>query len=509
MRLTHRTSAPRRLGALLGLGLAVTLSGPGQALAAGTVTTDSEAGSSLQYTGDGGVNTVTFSDAASEEFMAVVTIAEAGISESSDRCEDGGDSVTCEVFRFGSVSAVLGAGDDQATVNGTQLSYSVSGEAGNDTLTGADTPAASFGGEDLNGGDGNDTIDGRGGDDSLSGGAGNDTLLGGAGNDFIGSFFFDEEESGDSGTDVIRGGDGDDFVSGGTGDGDDVDGGAGNDSIRGFPGDGAGDVQQGGPGFDSMSYFEFSDTPASYTIDLSAGRASRSAGSEADTLGSIEDAFGGEGNDTLTGTGGSNVLSGGGGNDTIDGLAGADALAGDEGDDTIQARDGQNDRVQGGPGTDNCLLDQLDEADGCETGGSVFVQPFGTTPAPAAPTPPAADQAGPRCKLQGLKSRAPRKGLLAKGLSLRLACNEKARLSISMVGRLRRVGKGTRIAATGDVTLGSKNARTGAGNRAKAKVKVNRRYRRLVRKGTKVRVIVRSTDSLGNVAVTTKRVTVR
>lgn len=70
------------------------------------------------------------------------------------------------------------------------------------------------------------------------------------------------------------------------------------------------------------------------------------------------------------------------------------------------------------------------------------------------------------------------------------------------------MGKGTRIAATGDVTLGSKPS-TGASNRVKARVTVSKRYRRLVRKGTKVRVIVRSTDALGNVAVATKRVTVR
>jgi hypothetical protein len=75
------------------------------------------------------------------------------------------------------------------------------------------------------------------GDDTLSGGDGNDTLMGGAGNDSL---------SGDAGDDSLAGGAGDDTLAGGEG-ADTLSGGDGADTfIVSRPGDGFGDVIDGG-----------------------------------------------------------------------------------------------------------------------------------------------------------------------------------------------------------------------------------------------------------------------
>jgi hypothetical protein len=63
----------------------------------------------------------------------------------------------------------------------------------------------------------------------------------------------------------------------------------------------------------------------------------------------VEDVYGGDGNDKLTGDAASNTLDGGAGDDTVEGASGHDALFGGEGDDTIRARDGVADQVDCGP----------------------------------------------------------------------------------------------------------------------------------------------------------------
>jgi hypothetical protein len=62
---------------------------------------------------------------------------------------------------------------------------------------------------------------------------------------------------------------------------------------------------------------------------------------------------GGNGNDTLTGTSGVDVLCGGPGNDTIKAAGGNDLLFGDLGNDTLSGAAG-NDTLKGGLGTDVC-----------------------------------------------------------------------------------------------------------------------------------------------------------
>ena len=85
----------------------------------------------------------------------------------------------------------------------------------------------------------------------------------------------------------------------------------------------------GGAGSDAISY---SDDGAGVSINLGAGTATGVGGTT--TFTSIENAFGGDGNDTITGNVGANVLVGNGGNDAFTGGGGADMIQGGAGTDT-------------------------------------------------------------------------------------------------------------------------------------------------------------------------------
>lgn len=82
-----------------------------------------------------------------------------------------------------------------------------------------------------------------------------------------------------------------------------------------------------------------SDQLAAVQIDLRQGRFSSIAGNDNISIafGSVlENAIGGEGNDTLTGNESNNILRGGVGNDTLDGKGGNDTSLGGEGNDTYR-----------------------------------------------------------------------------------------------------------------------------------------------------------------------------
>lgn len=197
----------------------------------------------------------------------------------------------------------------------------------------------------------NDRIQGTGAGETLSFGTGNDTLIGMGGRDTL---------TGGAGNDVLRGDDGYDLVSGGDGN-DTVKGGYGNDTLLGGDGD---DLLTGGIGNDSVSGGKGNDTSFGGRGD--------------DTLiGSSNDfhgnhlLFGGKGHDlilssfghdTLDGGNGADTLSGGSGDgdqlfrggdghDSIDGGDGKDTIFGGRGNDTIQGGHG-NDLIKGGNGHD-------------------------------------------------------------------------------------------------------------------------------------------------------------
>lgn len=243
----------------------------------------------------------------------------------------------------------------------------LSGEGGNDLLYGQD------GMDELNGGDGvdrlfggadMDTLNGDAGDDFLYGQAGDDFLNGGADNDLLSGGAGDDELSGNAGNDTILAGAGMDNLIGGTGD--DIlngqsgmnmfFGGDGNDTLISGTGD---DVLDGGAGIDRVLY---SSSSAAVLVSL-ADDTGFGGSAEGDTYSSIENLYGSQFGDSLTGDdmdntisglGGNDVISGGGGNDRLIGAAGNDTLYGGEGDDILIAQEG-DDTLDGGAGADRLI----------------------------------------------------------------------------------------------------------------------------------------------------------
>jgi Ca2+-binding RTX toxin-like protein len=153
----------------------------------------------------------------------------------------------------------------------------------------------------------------------------------------------------------LRGGAGNDLIRlGGAASSSDLNGGDGNDSLWGAAGDdlfdgGKGaDVFTGGAGIDSVSY-RGRTTPVIADID---GVADDGAPDERDNIRTdIEQLFGGNANDTLSGSAAPNRLFGAEGNDTLNGFGGNDDLQPEGGNDTLTGGDG-DDTATYGPATD-------------------------------------------------------------------------------------------------------------------------------------------------------------
>ncbi len=210
---------------------------------------------------------------------------------------------------------------------------------------------------DIEGTGGNNTLDGTTSSDTIKGFAGNDTLNGGRGRDRL---------EGGLGNDTLNGGDDDDGLYGGPGT-DVLDGGFGDDVLDG----GAGaDTLDGGHGIDWV-YYDFSSAAVTVNLVATQDGYGRGVGGDAqgDRLKNIENVFGSNHDDRLSGDRGDNTISGNAGNDRIEGGAGDDELHGyrtrsfgsdidgdDElyggaGDDELWGDDG-NDRLYGDAGDD-------------------------------------------------------------------------------------------------------------------------------------------------------------
>ena len=197
----------------------------------------------------------------------------------------------------------------------------IRGRGGNDDITGGAGPDRLFGN------DGDDTIHGFWGDDIAKGGRGTDTIYGNLGDDIL---------VGEAGNDILYGEEQNDALYGGAGD-DQLFGGDSNDILNG--GTGA-DLMVGGRGKDTYYVNDPGDvvdasddngpTDTVYTnVDWEAGadgkiaqiivtaRVGRTVGGS-DT-GNVM--FGGVGDDTLSGYGGTDILDGGLGDDTLTGGA--------------------------------------------------------------------------------------------------------------------------------------------------------------------------------------------
>jgi Ca2+-binding RTX toxin-like protein len=253
-----------------------------------------------------------------------------------------------------------GTGNDSLT--GDAAANRLEGGAGNDTLVGG------AGDDTLDGGDGTDLLsyagnaanqpinvnlasgtaaDGLGGTDTLlnienvQGGAGNDTITGNSGANLLIGGLGRDSLIGGAGSDTLQGGEGNDFLDGGA-DNDLLQGGEGNDTLRGGTGS---DTLQGGDGIDLA---DFSNETATMTISLVDGNMKFGA-TVTDTLTGIENVSGGSGNDTIVGDDGANEIWGNAGNDSI--LAGG-------GNDSVRGGAG-NDFLDGGAGTNTVLFDDV------------------------------------------------------------------------------------------------------------------------------------------------------
>jgi Ca2+-binding RTX toxin-like protein len=277
------------------------------------------------------------------------------------------------------------SGVTQAAFPNMQVAVMISGGAGADNITGSEFA------DSISGGPGSDTIDGGGGTDVLSfnGTAAADTitamdgagsllaggetdtytaierfqLSGGPGNDLITGGSRDDSLDGSFGDDTLNAGDGNDLLFGGPGD-DTLNAGDGNDHLEGFSfGPGESEELNGGAGADTMF---FSGTSEKDELIATSPDGSLSAGDFTAVYTGIEDffLFGLAGDDTLTGAGGADSLGGGDGNDTLTGAGGNDNLGGGSGNDVLSGGLG-NDVLSGGTPTDAPPNDdQLDGGEG-------------------------------------------------------------------------------------------------------------------------------------------------
>lgn len=178
--------------------------------------------------------------------------------------------------------------------------------------------------------------------ENIAGSNRNDIIYGDAGNNVI---------NGEGGDDYIDGGDGDDNLFGESGN-DRLFGGNGNDYLQASPGN---TYMDGGAGVDWVSYSHPYITSA-VEVNLLTGRASGAGSSngswaEGDSFVNIENVFGTDYDDTITGNGADNVLRGWKGDDRLYGNGGQDTLYGEEGDDRLFG-DGGDDQLCGNEGND-------------------------------------------------------------------------------------------------------------------------------------------------------------
>ncbi|MGK7865696.1 SdrD B-like domain-containing protein [Falsiroseomonas sp. E2-1-a20] len=150
----------------------------------------------------------------------------------------------------------------------------------------------------------------------ITGTMGNDTIAGNAAANVL---------EGLQGNDVLKGGGGDDTIRGGDG----------SDTLNGGPG---ADLLDGGAGSDTATY---GSSPVGLRASLAApaGNTGIAAG---DTYVLVENLFGSDHNDTLSGDNGSNRLNGAAGDDVLSGGGGVDELVGGLGADVLSGGAGKD-----------------------------------------------------------------------------------------------------------------------------------------------------------------------
>ncbi len=198
---------------------------------------------------------------------------------------------------------------------------------------------------------------------AATGGGGTDSLALIQG---VSGSIFNDTITGNASINTLHGRDGDDLLSG-SGGNDELDGGIGDDTVN------------GGGGVDTAHY-EDSDIASGVNVSLMIAGAQNTGGAGIDTLIAIENLYGSQFGDQLTGNTAANALYGAGGNDKINGGDRADSLDGGAGNDVLNGGSGADalrgqagaDKLNGGGGVDTAFYD------GVTAGGvSVSLAVFG------------------------------------------------------------------------------------------------------------------------------------
>lgn len=271
---------------------------------------------------------------------------------------DGGSGIDEIGFgnSFGGVQVNLttGRGEGGEADGDTYTSIErVVGSTFNDLITGSSNDDTLFGGrgnDSLRGSAGNDVLEGGIGSDDLNGGSGIDAAafttagsavtvnltsgIGSAGNANGDTYTSIEDVIGSDFSDLITGSSGDNFLEGERGN-DTLRGSAGNDTIEGGVGQ---DEINGGSGTDAISFFT---AGSAVTANLTSGVGTQ-GNANGDTYVSIENMFGSDHADLLTGSSDNNVIEGGRGHDTLRGSAGNDRIEGGIGRDEINGGSGSD-----------------------------------------------------------------------------------------------------------------------------------------------------------------------
>jgi Ca2+-binding RTX toxin-like protein len=274
---------------------------------------------------------------------------------------DGSDSV--EVGPRGEICLDGDGGADRLTITTPSRSCTIDGGPGDDVLIGSDGYDRLYGGPDA------DTVLGQGGDDYVYGDDGDDRVHGGPGNEVI--------AEGGTGDDLVVGEAGHDLIDDGIGD-DRLLGGAGADRFYStFFFDDGGDVYDGGPGRDRLTYFcptcrisldnRANDGRPGEGDDVAVERVAIPSRVPRDPDDGDPGQSYGSGDDVLAGDAADNFLIAQRGDDRLNGGDGADLLRAGRGADVIHADDAAADLlVNCGPGEDVAFVDALDDPVGCE-----------------------------------------------------------------------------------------------------------------------------------------------
>jgi Ca2+-binding RTX toxin-like protein len=275
-------------------------------------------------------------------FLVQTSMDPEDIFSGSINLDAGGVPVSIQIpaYLIGGGDSIIGtSGDD--LLNGDAGDNIISGLSGDDTLNGYD------GNDQLSGGPGKDVLDGgagafdwadfsdKSGDLSviMRGSADATVFVNGLAEDTIRNI---ENIWGGSGNDSLTGDDGANLLHARAGN-DTLIGGFGDDQLRGDVGN---DVLDGGAGTDWADYRE---KTASISVTLNGEVADVMVyvnGVAEDTIRSIENIFGGYGNDSIDGDWRNNILSGEEGDDTMYGGGGDDQLRDKAGHDLLDGGDG-------------------------------------------------------------------------------------------------------------------------------------------------------------------------